>query len=211
MIAHDKPPSRYSKRVQSNRGNLAYFASIHRLPRGSPLLPLQPARARPVQGRVRSNLFQHWKSMSHPYPLMASASLILALSFAQVGCVGAKLAPMDPASRIDTEHGYQQHGSTIDPEDMGKTLRSEPVAGPYARRAPVLGTVGTLLAATGGALIGWPLGEKLRGAEHPSWGLAYAGIGAVAVSIPFVFWSVSDMQHAIEAHNRALEKGPSGR
>lgn len=112
---------------------------------------------------------------------------------------------MDPYRRIETQHGYQQDGKAIDPEDMARKLEREPAAAPAVRRARTLGTIATVLAGVGGALVGWPLGQAAADNPHPTWPLAYVGGGAVVVSIPLAIWGASSMESAVEAHNRGLD------
>src|SRR5690606_38094657 len=102
------------------------------------------------------------------------------------------------------DDGYRQGGEPLDPEDMTNRLSEQPAAAAHVSRAKTLGTMGIILAAAGGALVGWPAGEALAGGDDPPWGLAAAGGGAVLVSIPFVLWSASSLSSAVEAHNAAL-------
>jgi hypothetical protein len=130
--------------------------------------------------------------------------LCINLALAGTGCAGAKLAPMDPSRPIETEHGYTQNGTPIDPESMTEQLERERAAAPAVKRAKTLATLAVVLCGIGGALIGWPIGQWAAGEEDPIWPLAYAGVGALGVSVPLVVWSNSSMNSAIDAHNRGL-------
>ena len=130
------------------------------------------------------------------------------LPVGELGCAGGpKLAPMDPYQRIETERGYRQDGKVLDPDDMARTLEKEPAAAADVRRARTLATVATVLAAAGGALVGWPLGGGAADDPNPTWALAYAGAGAVVVSVPLLIWSGSSMANAVESHNRKVGVG----
>lgn len=128
---------------------------------------------------------------------------VAACGLLEFGCAsGANLVPMDPNRPIETEHGYQQDGKNIDPDSMSDVLEREPHAAPALHRAQTLSPISIVLAGVGGALIGWPLGQKMGGDPHPTWGLAYAGAGTLALAIPLAIWAASSMKSAIEAHNR---------
>jgi hypothetical protein len=130
---------------------------------------------------------------------IVAALLLLAMS----GCAGPrKLARMDPALPIATAGGYSQHGQPLDGAHMVKQLEREPAAKPHVKRARALGIMANVLAATGGALIGWPIGQWGAGAAEPNWNLAYAGAGALAAGIGLAVWSVASMRSAVDAHNR---------
>jgi hypothetical protein len=127
----------------------------------------------------------------------------------QVACVAApKLVKMDPSRPIERDDGYQQQGQTLDPEDMTARLAEEPEAAPHVSRAQTLGLIAVVLGAAGGALVGWPVGSAIAGDANPKWGLAYAGGGAILVSIPFLLWGVSSFNSAVDAHNTRVGTPP---
>lgn len=145
-------------------------------------------------------------------PQRSSAGATIALLFAcgQLGCAATpKLARMNPYVPIETENGYRQNGQPLDPKSMRDELAKEPESASHVSRAQALGTVATILAAAGGALAGWPLGEYGAGEPHPNWELAYVGSAAIVVSIPLVLWSVGSMNSAVRAHNRGLGADPT--
>jgi hypothetical protein len=134
---------------------------------------------------------------------LGSTALVLLLAYAHFGCAPRPMRAMDPSLPIETDRGYRQRGEPLDPKDMTDRLSEEPAAGPLVRRSRVLAIVTQGLATLGGGLIGWPLGTHLRGGD-PNWTLAYAGAGAIVVSVPVAVWSVDSMNDAVDAHNRAL-------
>lgn len=114
---------------------------------------------------------------------------------------------MDPSLPVETKDGYKQAGAPIDRDSMLEVLSSKPASADDAKRAKTLAFVSTVLAAAGGALIGYPLGQKLGG-EEPNWTLAYVGAGSAVASIPLAIWADSSVGSAVEAHNRSLGAQP---
>lgn len=88
-------------------------------------------------------------------------------------------------------------------------LAQEPASESDIATAKTLAVMGQVLGGVGGALLGWPIGEKLGGVEKPHWGLAIAGGATIAVALPLGFWADSKVSQAVESHNRSLEK-PAG-
>jgi hypothetical protein len=107
---------------------------------------------------------------------------------------------MNPNQPVEIRDGYRQDGQRVEPESLLETLKSEPEAAPAVHRAQALATVATILAAVGGGLVGWPLGEAAGGSK-PHWALAGAGGGAIVVGIPLAIWADSSMQSAVRSHN----------
>lgn len=130
---------------------------------------------------------------------------VAACGLLEFGCAsGANLVPMDPNRPIETEHGYRQDGKDIDPDSMSEVLEREPHAAPALHRAQTLSPISMVLASVGGALIGWPLGQKMGGDPHPTWELAYAGAGTALVALSLAIWADFSKKSAVEAHNRRL-------
>lgn len=127
--------------------------------------------------------------------------LVLAVG---VGCGAPQTRPFDPSRPIETEKGYRQSGELLDARDLWKKLKENPETGSHVRRAEVLDVVSLVFAASGGALIGWPVGEAIAGKPDPMWELAAVGGGLFVVSIPFAIWSVNSRGKAIAVHNAGL-------
>lgn len=88
---------------------------------------------------------------------------------------------------------------------MLKKLEDMPASEAYVRRSRGLRIAGTILAAVGGGLIGWSLGQKLGGHESPNWTFAYIGAGVSAgLGFPLALSSIAPLNHAIQTHNDAL-------
>jgi hypothetical protein len=134
------------------------------------------------------------------------ATLVATLAFSQVACVASTLPKMQDDRPIDIDHGffavrYKQDGHPVDPSDMRDRLERSPESASDVKRAKVVGTLGVILAGIAGGLIGWPVGQKLAGEQHPLWPLAYTGAATFAVAIPFGIWSDSSLDSAVEKHN----------
>ena len=117
---------------------------------------------------------------------------------------------------IETANGYQQDGMDLERADMVEHLAHERESARHIARARTIGVVVVVLSTTGGALIGYPLGQKIGGSQRPLWALAYAGAGALALAVPLLFWEAASVGDAVDAHNRvtglpdesALPSGP---
>jgi hypothetical protein len=108
------------------------------------------------------------------------STFFLLAALTQAACVGPTLPPLQPDRPIEIQHGflgarYEQDGKPVDPADTLEHLEKDRAAAPAASRYKTLMVVTTGLAAVGGGLIGWPLGQQLAGKEKPIWPLAYAG------------------------------------
>lgn len=139
------------------------------------------------------------------------AAIVLFAALNQAACAGTTLPPMQPDRPVEIQHGflgarYEQDGRPINQADLLEHLEQDPAAAPAASRYKTLMVVTTGLAAVGGGLIGWPIGQKLAGEEKPIWPLAYAGVGAVLLTIPLGVWANSSLNSAVEAFNQRLPR-----
>ncbi len=96
---------------------------------------------------------------------------------------------------------YEQRGVSLDQSDMLDKLSERPATQNDVQKAKTLQTVAVILGATGGALIGWPIGSAIGGNPHPTWILAGIGAGVIVVSIPFSMGASSSVSDAVKAHN----------
>jgi hypothetical protein len=126
----------------------------------------------------------------------------------QLACAGPQLAKLDPSRTIETDDGYRQDGKALDAADMTEKLSAEPASAPHVSRARTLSTISMILAAAGGALVGWPIGAKIGGDPNPKWGLAAAGGAVILVSVPLALWGSSSLGSAVDAHNAQLPSTP---
>ncbi len=98
---------------------------------------------------------------------------------------------------------YEQDGKPLDNADMLEQLHKEPQPDDELAGQSAFAVTSIILAAVGGALIGWPIGQAIAGKEKPLWPLAGVGGGFIAVSIPFGIVSANKVDNAVDAHNRA--------
>jgi hypothetical protein len=106
---------------------------------------------------------------------------------------------------------YEQRGVSLDQGDMLDKLSERPATRDDVQKARTLQTVAVILGATGGALIGWPIGSAIGGDPDPAWILAGIGAGVVVVSIPFSISSSSSVAKAVKAHNDSFESRKSSK
>lgn len=132
--------------------------------------------------------------------------MTILVAMSALSSCGPKQEPrlFDPTRPIEKEKGYRQDGQPLDSRDLWKKLKEEPEAAPHIRRAEVLDVVSIALGATGGALMGWPVGEALGGDPAPHWELMAIGGGAIVVAIPFAIWSASSRSQGITVHNAGV-------
>jgi hypothetical protein len=146
-------------------------------------------------------------------PLGKTAVLLFALG--QPACaIRSSLPKLQSDRPIEIHHGflgasYRQNGQVIDPSDMQDQLQRDPHAASDMSSAKTFAVVAMAFGAIGGALIGWPVGQAIGGEAHPIWPLAYAGGGAIALSIPFAVWADSSLNSAVEAFNQHLPRPAS--
>lgn len=139
-------------------------------------------------------------------------TMSVVLSAELVGCgAGPGLPPFDPSRAVDTSDGYKQGGERIDRQSLATGLSQEPKAAPLVSRAKGIGIAAQVMAAVGGALIGYPLGVYLGGTPNPPWTLAYIGSGVAVTGIGLGFWSDAVFNDAVEAHNTSLGVAPEAR
>jgi hypothetical protein len=139
----------------------------------------------------------------------SSRAIAILMVLSTVGCAATpKRVRMDADRPIETDHGYRQGGQLLESSDMLDKLAKERDSAPHVQRARALTTVAVILAAAGGALVGWPLGQKIGGNQSPTWELAYAGAGAIVVAIPLEICALSSVNSAVQAHNSVLGVDP---
>lgn len=132
-----------------------------------------------------------------------------ALVSAQLACGAPTLAKMDPNRTIEREHGYQQDGKDLDPNDMSERLAAEPEAAPHVSRSKTLVLIASIVAGAGGALVGWNVAGQLGDGRNSSWGLAAVGGGVILVSVPLALWGASSFGSAVDAHNARVAAEPA--
>lgn len=139
--------------------------------------------------------------------------LTMAMVLAATGC-GATAMPRpvqsDVAIDIDTGPGgarYYQLGQPIDVDSMKKQLANDKATEGYVDRALALKIIGILAAGAGGAMIGWPIGQKIGGSREPNWTLAGAGAGVALSGLALSVGSMVSLDAAVGVHNERLKTG----
>jgi hypothetical protein len=95
---------------------------------------------------------------------------------------------------------YAQQGELLAQSALVDGLERESEARSDAEAGRTASIIARLLAAFGGALIGWPLGEAIA-QQDPHWILAAAGGALIALAIPMTIVAVADIDDAVDRHN----------
>ena len=130
------------------------------------------------------------------------------LGMCATGC-GATLPKMNASAPIEKKSvflgtEYQQNGQRIDREDMLSKLENEPEPADHLSGHGALSVSAVLLGGSGGALVGWPLGQAAVGNDDPLWVLAGVGAGLIVVAIPLAIVADNKVESAVDAHNLSL-------
>ena len=98
---------------------------------------------------------------------------------------------------------YLQNGEILGMSDLVNRMEDNAEASRLIKKARGNYVLATILGASGGFLIGWPLGTVLAGGE-PQWYLAGIGVGLVGLSIPISIRLNKQVQGAIHLYNEDL-------
>ncbi len=90
-------------------------------------------------------------------------------------------------------------------QQLVKTLKPNEEAYKQIKSARSNQTIGMIFGATGGFMIGYPLGTALGGGE-PKWIMAGIGAGLVAISIPFSSKANKKAKQAVKTYNKSLKR-----
>jgi hypothetical protein len=141
--------------------------------------------------------FNHTKA-----PLALGLASLLALG--PLGCVpNANMAKFNASRPIDLGRNgrFEQEGQPLALDDLNAKLREEDEAGVYARRANSFAFAGQIMAATGGGLMGVPIGQWVAREPEPLWVLGIVGLVVAAGGIAIGAASNGAMTDAVRAHN----------
>ena len=137
-----------------------------------------------------------------------SLPICLLLS-SSVGCGGTlpKFNASSPVEKRSVFLGteYQQEGKQLDAADLSDKLAKEPASADSVSAAKTYAVLGNILAAVGGFMIGWPIGQAIAGDSDPTWILAGIGGGLAVAGIPFAVASSNNFENAVDAHNESLK------
>jgi hypothetical protein len=129
---------------------------------------------------------------------------VIAMGLALGGCAGVRQPPYDPSSPVELD-GYKQEGRAVDRVTLRDGLLKEDGSKELVQKSQAIAIPATILAGTGGALVGWPLGEAAAGESDPHWVLAGVGGGVIAVGAALAFWADAVFEDAVKAHNEQVQ------
>jgi hypothetical protein len=134
---------------------------------------------------------------------------VVLLALCGVACAGQPKMqvgmPIENHGDVVLRRDFRQDGVTIDSADMIRTLGEDARSSQHIAAYKGWRTASLLLAAAGGALIGWPVGEALGGKREPMWELAAIGGGLATVSFPLGVVSEFQLHQAVKTYNAGLE------
>ena len=113
------------------------------------------------------------------------------------------------ADTIQTKKGistvFIQNGKKLSAKKLLEITKTNSEAYKEMKIAKSNYDVGNVLAFMGGALIGWNLGEALRGAK-PDWSLSGVGAGLIVIGIPFSSSYLKHTKKAVRIYNNGTPK-----
>lgn len=132
---------------------------------------------------------------------MRKSILILSLALAATSFCNAQ--------KIETQKvfgGYQytQNGNQMTMRDLARTVESNQQAFDLMKKAQSTSALASVIAYTGGALIGWPIGTAIGGGD-PNWALAGIGAGLVVIGLPISSGANKNAKQAVELYNSSLD------
>lgn len=98
---------------------------------------------------------------------------------------------------------YSRNGSDISMGKLVKIMKHDELAYPEIKAAKTKNTMTTILGATGGVLIGIPIGTAIANGK-PNWILAGIGAAIIVVSIPISIAGKHQAYRAVEMYNANL-------
>ena len=101
--------------------------------------------------------------------------------------------------------GYEfyEDGNRLGLNELIEKIESHAEVLHLIKRAKSKSIFATVISASGGALIGWPIGEAISGGD-PNWVLAGIGAGLAIVAIPIGGSANKDAEKAVELYNSTL-------
>jgi len=93
-----------------------------------------------------------------------------------------------------------QDGKLIGIKELTKITSSHKIANDFALKAKTNKGFSDVFGGVGGFLVGWSIGTKIGGGEFNN-NLFYAGLGVIAVGIPFSIGMTKNAKKSVEAYN----------
>lgn len=134
-------------------------------------------------------------------------NLLLFLFIAAVNTLFAQTTN-DTISMVKRNNGrvaYMKGGIPLLPIQLEDVMYDYPESMRYLQKAKTNQVFGIIFAATGGYLIGYPLGTAIGGGD-PNWSMAAIGAGVVAIAFVFDGATKSNIRDAVEAYNRSVRE-----
>lgn len=98
---------------------------------------------------------------------------------------------------------FEQNGKFLTPMAMLKIMESDPEAYPIMLKAKANSGFASILAFSGGFLVGYPVAMAIGGGE-PNWSLAGAGAGLIVIAIPLSMIARRNAILAVDIYNSKL-------
>ncbi|MCL2027776.1 MAG: hypothetical protein FWG79_04725 [Bacteroidales bacterium] len=98
---------------------------------------------------------------------------------------------------------FIQDGKSFTFKEVSVLMQDNPLAYESIKKARNNNTFGTVLAALGGAFVGWPLGTALAGGEA-NWGMVAIGAGLIVVAIPIYNTANRHAHNAVQYYNEGV-------
>lgn len=100
---------------------------------------------------------------------------------------------------------FYQNGQKYKMRELVMIMRFNNKAADHMKKARTNYTFSQIFAFTGAGLVGYPIGTSLGGGD-PQWGIAIAGAGIMALSVPFLVATNKNSSKAVELYNDGLVK-----
>lgn len=98
------------------------------------------------------------------------------------------------------EYQFYEDGKLLNMARLKSALSGDKQAFSEFKSARNAKGIASVLAAAGGALIGWPIGAAIGGGD-PEWAMLGAGVALVGVSIPFIIKANKKFRNAVDLYN----------
>lgn len=102
-----------------------------------------------------------------------------------------------------TGYAFYEDGNKLPLNELIEKVESNAEVLHLVRSAKSKSIFATVISFSGGALIGWPIGDAISGGD-PNWVLAGIGAGLVIVAIPLGASANKDANKAVELYNATL-------
>ncbi len=98
---------------------------------------------------------------------------------------------------------FYQNGQKYKMGALVKLMKPNYKAVEFMEKARANNTFSQIFLFTGAALVGYPVGTSIGGGD-PNWTLALAGVGLMALSVPFLTATNKNSRKAVEHYNEGI-------